>query len=111
MTVKVPDEIRKLWPKLSMAAAEIGGWFDEYSNGFQGDPDDGFPIACPSSIEERKVDDRGADGTHYQFGTFCVFRVPTNVLKRLNEGYEYDAGTENERFVPDGDYTAIVYML
>lgn len=109
--VPVPDDIQRLWPRLSMAAAEIGGWFDDYSGGFQDDPNDGFPIKCPDTIERRYIDDRGDDGTHFQFGTFCVFRVLDAVLARLNEGYEDSMGTENERFVLDDGFTAVVYML
>jgi len=61
----------------------------------------------------RDMTTRGMSAPHveYTFGTFCIFRATREENTRMNEGYEDTAGTENERFVEDGDHVIVVYMI
>lgn len=132
MIVVQPAEwLVRRWQDVLDAAAEIGGWFDVYSHGLlkRDDSDEeGLPSECPKAIPVLTKDDEWLDWPHkltfaeerelegytfmeYRFGTYAIFRAPRAVHDRLNEGYEDTAGTENERFVQDGDHVIVVYML
>lgn len=77
-----------------------------------------FPGLTHEQRKERFVEiamgeHRGPLGVEYlefHFGTYNVFRVTPDELKYMNEGYEDQAGSENERILEDGDWRIVVYM-
>lgn len=131
--MNTPEWMHRLWPKIKKAEAEINEWFGDYTDNFCiSDEMNDLPANSPDSFKKfsyeeineseenrapsRCVENRDFDNLPgfytdvYMIGNYSIFRVENNILKKLNEGYEDTSGTENERFVKDGDYTIVIYM-
>lgn len=113
-----PEWLIRMWPRIIGAGGEIGGAGDLPSTAPPSFPvfydfDDWEEFKHKRMYAEHRGFGDGDDehmAWEFQFGSFAVFRVPKEVFKRLNEGYEESAGMENERIIPDGDHTIVVYM-
>jgi hypothetical protein len=133
-TMETPEWVGRLWPQIIERSKEIFDWAGEYSNGYISDNDAdgerGLPDAPPASLKLRHNDCFEHDQTYnaclrdemngyvfvpaileLNFESFNMFRLHNNVLDVVNDGYEDQAGTENERYVCDGDHTVVIYML
>lgn len=135
-TIEFPHEMAVRWPDILKMVAEIGSWAAGYSEGYisgaRSDfPEDGPPNEVPL-WEELSDDNSWSDWPHRKmyavvrdwaerdvetpileihFGSFALFRVSKEDHAKLNAGYEDSAGTENERFIEDGDHMIVVYMM
>lgn len=156
-TTRASDWLKRRWDDIVHAAhEEIGGWANEYSNGYIVIDRDDFPKEPPELVplydresswyewpsknmyaEVRTIGDTKFPGlTHEQrrqrfvdiamgahvgpigreylefhFGTYAVFRVTDEEYTYMNEGYEDEAGSENERVLEDDGHKIVVYML
>lgn len=141
--IPLPEEIRRLWPRIIEAANDIGGWFEDYSNGYGFGSTDDAPSngvtssppeeillfksgrECQKALDDKKVTKSQPLGTmrdwsergltrkllEIHIGTFAIFSCTRKENRLLNVGYEDTAGTDNERFVVDGDTVVVVYMM
>lgn len=134
----IASELVARWADILKAAAALGDWAGAYSHGrikSGRDIPDNPPATVPvfdNYGELSRWGDRrraknlrtspygllrefnnleGIQVVEYCFGAFALFRLTREQNVKANEGYEDTAGTDNERFIQDGDHVIVVYMM